>query len=231
MLPTHPSSGVRVRGKPPFEVVFFDMDGTLTDRVSSWEWVHRHFGVDNKASWEAFLRGDIDDMEFLRRDIALWKSGAKERIHLDRLRTALADIPLVPGARELVAALHAEGTRTIIVTGGLDLLAERVCKELGIHEHVGNGVCADHEGYLLDEGILRVPVKDKGRPVRHLLERLRIRPERAAAIGNSSQDVPMFHATGLGLAFDPIDPLVREGADVIVEEKDLRRAIPHLTRG
>lgn len=220
---------MRARGKPPFDVVFFDMDGTLTDRVSSWEWVHRHFGVDNKASWEAFLRGDIDDMEFLRRDIALWKTGAKERIHLDHLRGALADIPLVPGARQLIDALHDEGAHTIIVTGGLDLLAERVCRELGIREHVGNGVCADREGYLLDEGVLRVPVKDKGQPVRHLLQRLGIRPERAAAIGNSGQDVPMFQACGLGVAFDPIDEDVRRGADVVVEEKDLARAIPHLT--
>ncbi|HEV8361634.1 MAG TPA: HAD-IB family phosphatase [Candidatus Thermoplasmatota archaeon] len=216
------------RARPPFEVVFFDMDGTLTDRVSSWEWVHRRFGLDNKANWEAFLRGEIDDEEFVRRDIALWKSAHPQGLHLDTIRDALSDIPLVPGARELIDALHRDGAHTIIVTGGLDLLAERVCQELGIREHVGNGLCADAQGYLLDEGVLRVPVKDKGRPVRHLLARLGIRPERAAAIGNSHQDVAMFQACGLGVAFDPIDEGVRHGADVVIEEKDLRHAIPHL---
>lgn len=216
----------RRRGSPPFQAVFFDMDGTLTDRISSWEWVHRHFGVDNSANWQAFLRGDFDDAEFMRRDIAQWKK--EGRVHRDRLRQALDDIPLIPGARELVEALHAQGTRTIIITGGLDLLAERVCQETGIQEHVGNGLCYDEHGWLLDEGILRVPVKDKGQPVRHVLQRWGIAPERAAAIGNSYQDAPMFDATGLGIAFDPLDEEVKQRADVVIETRDLRDAIPHL---
>jgi phosphoserine phosphatase len=218
---------VRPRGLPPFDVVFFDMDGTLTDRISSWEWVHQHFGVDNRGAWQAFLRGEIDDLEFMRRDIALWKQAGPVR--LERIREALGSIPLVQGARELVQALHDEGARTIIVTGGLDLLAERVCRELGIQDHVGNGLCSDEHGFLLDEGILRVPVNDKGAPVKRLLDELGIQPAKAAAIGNSGQDVKMFRQCGLGVAFDPLDDEVRKGADVIIEEKDLRRAIPHLT--
>ena len=219
---------MRPRGSPPFEVVFFDMDGTLTDRISSWEWVHRHFGVDNKTSWEAFLRGEIDDLEFMRRDIALWKAKGGARISLERIRRALHDIPLVPGARELVEALHARGTRTIIVTGGLDVLAERVCEELGIHQHVGNGLCVDEHGYLLADGVLRVPVNDKGKPVRRILDELGVEALDAAAIGNSGQDARMFEQCGFGVAFDPLDDEVRKAADVVIEEKDLRCAIPHL---
>lgn len=221
-----PWPGVPRRGRPPFQAVFFDMDGTLTDRISSWEWVHRHFGVDNTANWQAFLRGDFDDAEFMRRDIAQWKK--EGRVHRDRLRQALEDIPLIPGARELVEALHRQGTKTIIITGGLDLLAERVCQETGIQEHVGNGLCYDEHGWLLDEGVLRVPVKDKGQPVRHVLQRWGIAPERAAAIGNSYQDAPMFDATGFGIAFDPLDEEVKQRADVVIETRDLRDAIPHL---
>lgn len=226
--PAIPPRVGRARGKPPFAAVFLDMDGTLTDRISSWEWVHRHFGVDNKASWEAFCRGEIDDLEFMRRDIALWKQAARDKVTLARIRDALHDIPLIPGARELVDALHAVGTRTIIITGGLDLLAERVCRETGIQEHVGNGLCVDEHDMLLDEGILRVPVNDKGVPVRHILKRLGLEGRRCAAIGNSHQDAKMFEECGFGVAFDPIDEGVRKAADVVIDEKDLRHAIPHL---
>jgi hydroxymethylpyrimidine pyrophosphatase-like HAD family hydrolase len=73
-------------------------------------------------------------------------------------------------------------------------------------------------------------VKDKGQPVRHLLERMRIAPERAAAIGNSGQDARMFEECGFGVAFHPLDDEVREAADVVIEEPDLALAIGPLTR-
>jgi len=228
MAHASPWRSVQARGAPPFEVVFFDMDGTLTDRISSWEWVHRRWGVDNTSSWEAFQRGDIDDLEFMRRDIALWRKAGLQNV--EEVRRALDDIPLVPGARELVDALHACGTHTIIVTGGLDILAERVCRELGIRAHVGNGLATDGHGHLLEDGVLRVPVRDKGQPVKRLLAELGISQAKAAAIGNSAGDVPMFRACGFGVAFDPVDDEVRRAADVVIEEKDLRRAIPHLAR-
>jgi len=54
-------------------LVVFDMDGVLADVESSWVYVHRHFGVNNDHSLFAYLRGEIDDLEFIRRDINLWK--------------------------------------------------------------------------------------------------------------------------------------------------------------
>lgn len=218
---------VRARGKPPFDLVVFDMDGTLTDRVSSWEWVHRSFGVDNRGDYDAFLRGEFGDVEFMRRDIAMWK--ATGPVHVSRVEAALAEIPLMPGAAELAAALRAEGTRTAIVTGGLDILAERVRRALRMDLQVANGLLVDEGGWLCDEGVLRVPVKDKGRVAARLLAELGVRPGRAAAVGNSGQDAGMFEACGFGLAFAPLDDEVRRAADVVVGEKDLRLAIPHLT--
>ena len=55
-----------------FDLVAFDMDGVLVDYLSSWTWVHDRFGVSNEESVISFMDGEIDDMEFMRRDIALW---------------------------------------------------------------------------------------------------------------------------------------------------------------
>ena len=40
-----------------YDLVCFDMDGTLTKLRSSWCWVHQHFGVDNEPAYQAFCNG------------------------------------------------------------------------------------------------------------------------------------------------------------------------------
>ena len=62
---------------PKYDIVVFDLDGVLVDIQSSWDWVHRHFGVDNDESLAQYLAGQIDDLEFMRRDIALSTSSVE----------------------------------------------------------------------------------------------------------------------------------------------------------
>ena len=54
--------------------VVFDCDGVLVDAVSSWRTLHDHFGTDNSENLQRFIRGEITDVEFMRLDIAKWKS-------------------------------------------------------------------------------------------------------------------------------------------------------------
>lgn len=55
-----------------FKFVAFDLDGVLVDTFSSWVWMHKHFDVNNDHSLYAYQRGEIDYLEFMRRDIQLW---------------------------------------------------------------------------------------------------------------------------------------------------------------
>ncbi|MBE3122801.1 MAG: hypothetical protein IMZ58_11440 [Thermoplasmata archaeon] len=64
------------------KLVFFDMDGVLLDTVSSWRYIHEHFGTTNERSIMPYLRGDIDYLEFMRRDVSLWKKNGKSGIVL-----------------------------------------------------------------------------------------------------------------------------------------------------
>jgi phosphoserine phosphatase len=202
------------------------MDGVLTTGVSSWVRVHEHFGVSNEAALELFVNGEIDDLEFIRRDVALWMKGG--RVHLDDVARILHEVPLMPGAVETVQALHEIGIETAIVSGGLEPMAQDVARRLGIKRVYSNGLHADTDGYLTGEGILRTPLVDKGLPVRELLEREGLEPGRVASVGDSCPDIAMFELTGLGVAFNPADPCVQEAADHVVAERDLRRLLPHV---
>ncbi len=212
--------------EPPLELVCFDMDGVLTNGVSSWVRVHEHYGVSNEAALKAFIDGEIDDHEFIRRDVALWlKNGP---VRLRDIEKILAQPPIMPGGQELVEALHDQGIATAIVSGGLEPMARDVARRLGIQEVHANGLVTHKDGTLTGEGSLRTPLVNKAAPVNHILEREGLKPGRAAAVGDSCPDTAMFEVTGYGIAFNPKDDCIREAADHVETRLDLRALLPRL---
>ena len=205
----------------------FDMDGVLVDSISSWVHVHQQFGVNNDHSLLAYLGGEIDDREFIRRDIALWKK-AEPGVTLDRIRDMLASAPLVPGAAETMEELRRRGFKTAIVSAGIDLLSERVAKELRMDLQFANGLCADDSGRLSGEGVYRVRLMEKGKTVTEAASMLGVGRDNIVSIGNSRYDVSMFEHSALGIAFCPEDDLIKDRADAVVYEKDLRNILEHL---
>ena len=209
------------------KLVFFDMDGVLADTISSWKSIHDYFGTSNEQSVDDYLRGNIDDLEFIRRDISLWKTNGSLTTK-DVVQNILFDTPLMEGAEECILFLRKNNIKTAIVSAGLDILAEKVAEELGIDYVFANGIKQDERGQLTGEGILQVQLIYKDKNVKNLAEKLGIPLEKCAAIGNSCFDVPMFETAGLGIAFNPEDECVKKSADVIVEGKDLSKVIPAL---
>ena len=209
------------------KLVALDMDGTLVDVASSWRVVHDHFDDHNDEGLRRFLANEIDDEEFIRSDIRVWWRHAPD-LTVDDLERILAPVPLMPGAARLVDGLHARGARTAIVSGGLDLLARRVARELGIEVALANGVRVDASGRLTGEGIVRVPIHGKERVLASLQEQLGVRPEETASVGNSEIDVGLFRRSRVGVAFRPEDEDVRRAASAVVTEHDLARVLDAL---
>jgi phosphoserine phosphatase len=208
-------------------LVALDMDGTLVDVESSWAAVHHHFGDHNADGLRDFLAGTIDDHEFIRTDIRIWWRHAPE-LTIDDLERILAPVPLMPGAHTLVDGLHARGARTAILSGGIDLLAHRIARELGIDLVLANGFRVTSEGRLTGEGIVRVPINGKEKVLEGLQHQLGVDPAETASIGNSEIDVGMFRRSRVGIAFQPADDRVRSAATHVIPERDLGKALDAL---
>ena len=105
-----------------FELAVFDMDGVLVDVESSWVWVHNHFKVNNDDSLKKYLKGEIDDLEFIRRDIDLWRDKNKDLTRSD-IVSILSEVPLVKGFHRCLSNLKKKQLKKAIISGGLKPLA------------------------------------------------------------------------------------------------------------
>ncbi len=211
------------------DLILFDMDGVLTDIVSSWQYVHEYFQTSNERSVQAYMNGDISDEEFIRRDVSLWKKDGR-LITYQQLHRLLDDIPLMNGAHTLFSFLHKHHIQTAIVSAGLDILAEKVAETLQIPYVYANGLSVDERKQLTGEGILRVKLMYKDEAVRAIGKELNIDVRSMASVGNSCFDIPMLAQTGLGIAFNPNDDCIIKEADIVVKEKNLAQLIPIFQR-
>ena len=194
-----------------YDLVCFDMDGTLTKLRSSWCWVHSCFEVDNEPAYQAFCNGEIDEPEFMRRDIALWTNKNPD-VTIRDIAVLFRDMPLIDGIQETIACLKANGIRTVIISGGIDLAAKMLANEFGFDDYIADEVLSYEDGRLTGEGKMNVDLRDKGINVKQYIEKYGTTMERTVSVGNSFTDIPMFKNSGMSIAFNPTDPYTQEAA-------------------
>jgi phosphoserine phosphatase len=210
-----------------YKLIVFDLDGVLAVPISSWVWVHDHFDVNNDDSFEKYNRNEIDDDEFMRSDIALWLE-RKNPINISEIEEILAAIPITPGFSETMEVLKYLGLEVAIVSSGLEPLAKRVGDLGGMSHVLANGLETDDLGNLTGNGVLGVSLRAKGEPVERLVNELGFDKNETVAVGNGETDIPMLDASGLGIAFNPINERLIQHADVTIFNKNLRGILKHL---
>jgi phosphoserine phosphatase len=231
-MPLPPLSGLVVRGFAPplrladFGLAAFDMDSTLiaiecVDEIA--DAAGRRTEV--AAITEAAMRGEITDFkDSLRRRVALLAGVPEAALHAvarDRLR-------LNPGVEAFVAAVRAAGLRTLLVSGGFTFFSDRVAAQLGIDRARANVleiVDGRLTGRLVDQpwGDI-VDGAEKRRAMLEMCAELGLPPERAMAVGDGANDLPMMGAAGLSIAFHA-KPAVRAQAMLSIEDGGLDRAL------
>jgi phosphoserine phosphatase len=142
------------------------------------------------------MNGDMDFAGALAERVALLQ-GLPAAV----LDEAARRIRLMPGARTLLATARAAGVRTLLVSGGFTVFAERVAAELGFEQVVANRLDIA-EGRIA--GTVAPPIVTRDTKHDALLAFARecdVAPTAALAVGDGANDLPMLLAAGLGIAF------------------------------
>lgn len=205
---------IRCADAPAPRLFVADMDSTMIT-VECIDELADYAGVKAKVAevTERAMRGELDFAASLRARVALLKGldeAVLARCHDERVR-------IMPGARTLVRTLAAQGVETVLVTGGFTWFAKRVAAEIGFSGCHANRLLGT--GGRLD-GTVAEPILDAEAKKGWLLHHATGAPERAIAVGDGANDIPMIAAAGFGIAYHAKPALVR-AADAAVRFGDL----------
>lgn len=207
-----------------YKLIAFDMDGTLVKERNSWGILHQYFGTKDAAqkNKEEYFGGRTSYAEFMRRDADLW---LPLKPTMGEMEQILSNYTLMPHSEQVIKEIKKDGILTVIVTGGLDILARKVATRLGIENVLANGLVFDDNGYLTGEEICNVNVLRKDMALEQFVQELNIPLSKCVAVGDSQYDTEFLKCAGLGIAFDP-DPVLSKQASIVIY--DLRDILSYI---
>lgn len=162
------------------------------------------------------MNGELDFEGALRERVGLLK-GLPEGVIAHVLRDR---ITLMPGGRQLLATMKAQGAYAALVSGGFTAFTSAVAGMLGFDENRANTL---HVAGGRLAGTVAEPILGKQAKLDALNEialRLGIAPAEVLAVGDGANDLPMLLAAGTGVALHA-KPSVQAQCEVRVNHGDL----------
>ncbi len=196
------------------KLVIFDVDGVLVDVRSSWRVIHEALGTTHYSELYARLywEGRISYRDWMLADTQLWLE-AEPRLDRDMLRGILEErVSVLPDAYDAIERLRRRGVEVAFVSGGVDLLVERVAGELGVRLWAAPRLSFDERGRLVPGGVPEVEADAKHRWVIRFSRMLGVPRSSVCVVGDSRIDAPMMMVAGGGVAVNPMDSVVVRAA-------------------
>ena len=199
-------------------LAIFDTEGVLIDGEFLPE-LAKVVGKEEEI-WEITKKGISGEIE--------WEKGLIERINelkgvsYDDCKRVSDDMPIMQGAKETFDELRKLGFKTLTVSGGPDILIDRIKEELQIDYAVSNKLIFNEEKL---QGVDIIVGSDKTIPIKDTIEMMKKQKEDIVITVDGANDIKLFDLAGLRISFNGTE-LINEKSDSIVNKKDLREIIP-----
>ena len=199
-------------------LAIFDTEGVLIDGEFLPE-LAKVVGKEEKI-WEITKKGISGEIE--------WEKGLIERINelkgvsYNDCKRVSDDMPIMEGAKETFDELRKLGFKTLTVSGGPDILINRIKEELQIDYAFSNKLIFSEEKL---QGVDIIVGSDKTIPIKDTIEMMKKQKEDIVITVDGANDIKLFDLAGLRISFNGTE-LINEKSDSIVNKKDLREIMP-----
>ena len=203
------------------KLAVFDFDSTLMDGETI-DFFAEVLGFKDQvvAITERAMAGELDFYASLIERVSLLKGLPQSKV--DEI---CADLPMMPGAQDVVNGLKEKGYTIICFSGGFRAATQPACKKLGIDADFSNFLHADENGILTGAvGGEMMYSNAKGDMISRLQSLLGVTREDTLVVGDGANDLSMFKHADTRVAFCA-KPILKEAATHCVDVKDLREIL------
>jgi len=203
------------------KLIVFDMDGVIFEDDNFWARMHVAYKTEDPGFelTEKYLKTDIKKLadEVIGK---LWKGKSADQFY-ELIKTSKYN----HGAKETMEKLKEMGIKTAILTSGPIQLARRAKKELGIDLVRGNEIIIENNKITGEYNWLSLEYSHKGDSFLGICKELGIKSEEAVAVGDNEQDIYKFEKAGFSIAFNSGSLKLKNHADLIIEDNDLKKIL------
>lgn len=202
------------------KLAVFDFDSTLMDGETI-DFLAAPLGLETQvaAITERAMAGELDFYKALRARVALL-----EGLEASKVDEICADLPMMPGAAEVVAGLKAKGYTVVCFSGGFRNATKPACQRLGIHAEFSNFLHTENGVLTGQVGGEMMYSNAKGDMIIRLQGLLGIGREDTLVVGDGANDLSMFAHADTRVAFCA-KPVLKKEATHCVDVKDLREIL------
>jgi len=188
----------------PIETIIFDMDNTLLEGASFNRFGYTA-GVD-RAAWDNLKNRYREDPASAEK----WGMENAEMLKQVRVATVMekyGDIPYMPGVKEFFADIPPGVKNTGILTSGIDTIADKVIKELGMDFSASN-ILTTEAGIITGDYKLVVSMYDKLEKFARLMYEQKLALANTLYVGDNKNDAQIMEFVqdngGYAAAFNPV---------------------------
>lgn len=210
-----------------YKLIIFDIDGTITQHVSSWRYIHERLGIWTKRAFQyqnAFFAGRISYKKFCHFDAAHWKGMPEAKIRRLFNKTIYSR-----GAKIYLSRLKKMGFRLAAVSTGLQYMPERIEKELGFEYTISNRLLS-RNGMLTGGVKINLEHGAKDKILKDMFARFRVKPGQVICIGDTEGDIPLVRHCGYSIAFNSSSKKLSKVVDYNCKTKNFREVYRTILR-